>query len=306
MNLLLGLMLIANMGSGCNCGKIEITGYTHLKYEYVMDNSSNNYGLFSLPYVRVKFTGKLTDKLSFRVEPDLVNGKIRYAYADLKHIPHVTLRMGLMKVPFGFEYQPFPVTNITPTLTGATKLFTDLGDKSAGADGGIMAIADLPYTTLKLAVLESDTFKTKGYVANLNIKPVEMVTLGGSYYKGHFGSWYKLYEGYIAFNHNLVNLEGNYILREKIGTNYKSYGFYVQAYRKIALPMKEHYICPAVKYGMLEPNDSLTGDKTQELWIGFNLGYSKYIRLMTYFNLNLEEQNEVDNNKIVMDLQFSF
>uniref|UniRef100_A0A7V3ZWF6 Phosphate-selective porin O and P n=1 Tax=candidate division WOR-3 bacterium TaxID=2052148 RepID=A0A7V3ZWF6_UNCW3 len=303
MHLLSILLLIAQMGgTDCKCGKIDISGYAHMVYEYKMNGASGNYGLMTLPYVRVKFSGKLTDKLFFRVEPDLTSGKIRYAYADLKHIPYVTLRMGLMKVPFAYEFQPFPVTNITPTLTGATKLFTDPG---LGSDGGVMAIAKLPYTELKAAILENDTTWNKGYVANITVKPIEMISLGGSYYKGHIGSWYTLYEGYFALKHPLLNLEGNYIAREKEG-DFKSYGFYVQAYKKFDLPMKGHYICPAVKYGMVEPNDTLANDKTQELWIGFNVGFSKYIRLMTYFNLNLEEGTSVDNNKLVMDLHFSF
>lgn len=304
MHILSILLILAQMGgTECNCGKVEVTGYTHMVYEYVMDGSENNYGLMSLPYVRVKFTGKLTEKLSFRVEPDFVEGKIRYAYADLKHIPHVTLRMGLLKVPFGFEYQPFPATNVTPYLTGATKLFTGLG---VGADGGIMAIAQLPYTELKLALLENDPQKTKGYVGNLTVKPMKMLSLGGSYYKGHVINWYTLYEGYLALNHDLLNLEGGYVYRKGEAHTFASNGLYAQVYKKIDLPMKGHYICPAVKFGMLEPNDAQADDKATEVWAGFNYGFSKYIRIMTYFNLNLEETNEVDNNRIVMDVQFSF
>jgi hypothetical protein len=304
MHILPILLMLANAGTPCNCNKFEITGYTHLMYTYEMDGTQNNYGLFSLPYVRVIFKGKLTEKLSFRVEPDLLEGKIRYAYADLKHIPYVTLRMGLMKVPFGFEFQPFPVTSVTPTLTGATKLFTNLG---LGADGGIMAMVDLPYTELKAAVLENlPTDRMKGYIANMTVKPVDMVKLGGSYYTMHHTKWYKLYEGYIAFNHSLINLEGNYIYRDNRDDNIKSYGFYVQAYRKFDLPMKNHYICPAVKFGSLEPDDVATDDKSNELWLGFNWGYGKHIRIMSYFNINMEETNEVDNNKLVVDVHFTF
>lgn len=304
MHLLTILLLISNTTQPCGCGKIEITGYAHLVYEYTMDESDPNYGFFSLPYVRVQFKGKLTDKLSFRIEPDLVEGKVKYAYADLAHIPYVTLRMGLMKVPFGFEFQPFPVTNVTPTLTEATKLFTGLG---LGADGGIMAIARLPYSELKLALLENLPNATeKGYVANLNIKPVDMITVGGSYYKGNVLKWYTLYEGYIEFKHNILNVEGNYILREGENDGYKSSGFYVQAYRKLDLPMKNHYICPAIKYGTVDPKDSQDGDKKTELWLGFNVGYGKNIRIMTYFNLNKEETNEVKNNKLLMDVHFAF
>jgi len=304
MHLLSILLIVAQMGGAeCKCGKIDISGYAHMVYEYTMDGTSGNYGLMTLPYVRVKFSGKLTEKLFFRVEPELTTGKIRYAYADLKHIPYVTLRMGLLKVPFGYEFQPFPVTNVTPYLSQATKLFTDLG---VGSDGGVMAIAKLPYTELKAAILENDPTLNKGYVANVTINPIEMISLGGSYYKGHVGAWYKLYEGYLAINNPLINIEGNYIAREREGNNYKSYGFYVQAHRKFDLPMNGHYLCPAVKYGMFEPNDTNANDKAQEVWIGFNYGFSKYIRLMTYFNLNLEEGTSVDNNRLVMDLQFSF
>lgn len=304
MHLLSILLILAQMGtSDCTHCKINISGYTILQYEYTMDGTTGNYGLMTLPYVRVKFDGKLTDKLYFRVEPDFAEMKIKYAYADLKHIPYVTLRMGLLKVPFGYEYQPFPVTTITPTLSAATKLFTGLG---VGADGGLMAIVKLPYTEIKAALLENDPTLNKGYVANININPIKMVTLGGSYYKGHVDAWYKLYEGYLALNHNLINFEGNYIYREREDNGIKSYGYFVQAYRKFDLPMMNHYICPAIKYGMVEPNDQVADDQKQEMWVGFNYGYAKNIRIMTYFNLNKEETTEVDNNKIYMGIQFFY
>jgi len=57
---------------------------------------------------------------------------------------------------------------------------------------------------------------------------------------------------------------------------------------------------------MLEPNDAVPDDKTTEVWAGFNLGFSKNIRLMVYYNLNLEETDDVDNDRFVMDLHFSF
>ncbi|HOK23254.1 MAG TPA: porin [Candidatus Hydrothermia bacterium] len=305
MNVVMMLIMLMQAGDAeCKCGKLEVTGYSHMIYEYVMDGSEENYGLMTLPYVRISFKGKITDKLSFRFEPNLVNGKIQYAYADLNHIPYVTLRMGKMKVPFGYEYQPYATNNVTPYLSGATRLFYDLG---YGADLGIMAIAELPYTELKLALYENELNEyEKGYVGNLNLKPVDILTVGGSYYKAQITNWYTLYEGYLGLNHDIVNIEGGYIYRENDDIDLASNGFYAQIYRKFDLPVENHYICPAVKFSMLEPNDAVPDDKTTEVWAGFNLGFSKNIRLMVYYNLNLEETNDVDNDRFVMDLHFSF
>jgi len=281
---------------------VKISGYTHFIYTYhTTDSIIDN---FNITYARVKFYGNLSRSLSFRLEPNLLTGKIRYAYFDMSLFPFTSLRVGQFKVPFGAEYQPYPVKNLTPTLSKATQLFTQ---EVVTGDKGLELHGKFPHLKYALALMEADpTIENKAIGGMISVFPLrKLVELGAAYYSGEYSQKVKFMNGFAKIDLGVAGLRAEVIKGNMEDTD--KMGYYLTLYAPIrSQKLHGSSITPVIKYGYADPNTDADGDASKEIHAGLLLKYHKYLKVFAFYEIYQEEINDIDNNRFIIDFNFSF
>ena len=281
---------------------VKISGYTHFIYTYhTADSIIDN---FNITHARVKFYGNLSRRLFFRLEPNLLTGKIRYAYFDMSLFPFTSLRVGQFKVPFGAEYQPYPVKNLTPTLSKATQLFTR---EVITGDKGLELHGEFPHLKYALALMEADpTIENKAIGGMISIFPLrKLIEVGAAYYNGEYSQKVKFMNGFAKIDLGVVDLRSE-IIKGYIGDTDKI-GYTLTLYAPIrSQKLHGRSIIPVIKYGYADPDTHADGDASKEIHAGLLLKYHKHLKVFAFYEIYQEETNDIDNNRFIIDFNFSF
>lgn len=113
--------------------------------------------------------------------------------------------------------------------------------------------------------METDENSNKAIGGRIMVSPIEGVTVGGSYFTGKKGTNKKdhsTWAGSVNYNHYPLNVRAEYASSRL--DNQTEKGWYGEVSYRINM------ITPFVRYGTLDPNDSVNNDEWTELVYGIN------------------------------------
>ena len=287
--------------------EVNVSGYIQTRYTMYQDTLMVNN--FTVPKIRLKFSGKVGDLFAFRVEPEMTTYKLKFGYIDIKPSPYLKFRLGQVCIPFGLEFWTHPTKVLTADLTKATALLW-AGDGPINVfDKGMYIYGGMPYANYYLAILNGDaSLDNRAIVGKLELKPIPMVYITGNYYTGKYvnvttgaeedRNWM---DGALKLKFAGAELWGEY-LDGKIG-DLKRGGYYGLLAYTLKTPMMD--LQPVVKYGFVDPDKDTDDDETTEIHIGANI-YKGNLKTQLFYEIFKEAGTEVDNNKFVAQVQLVF
>jgi hypothetical protein len=280
-------------------GEMNLSGTTQMRY---VDESGEDSG-FGMKSARVKFTARLTDRISIKTqadfagEPELLDAEISYALS-----PRAVFTFGQFKVPFGLEpgISPFNLETLNRSLvTGA--LFNNGLKTNYLRDRGAMLSGRRKLIEYRAAVINgsgynyasgpgggSDNNNSRDFAGRLGLGIPMFAGLGFSYYRGRWGPdedrtamGFDLFldTGKVLYQMEYISGEGRLV---EAGWSEAEYGGYwiVVGYR--ITPMIE----PVFKFDRLDPDQDKDGDTRTDLYYGLALNFSGRGRLQAIYREN--------------------
>lgn len=183
--------------------RITISGWGQVYYDAAFGSETHGSNSFAINKANITAKGNLTDRWSMSIMVQL-NSQVKLKELWLQYAlrPELSFRFGQIKTPFGLEHQISPSQLPLATgLTAASSYFSGNGGDplysgTAGRDIGLELSGDLFDSLLsyKLAILNGqginqlDPGTTKMYGGALYIRPLDHVTLHGSYLGGEMNA----------------------------------------------------------------------------------------------------------------------
>lgn len=181
----------------------KISGYAQIRYDY---NDGDGSSTFQLRRVRLTFDGNISPKLDYKLQLELTSTpKIVDAYFSYKPLTGLKLRVGQYKVPFSIENTEYGPTKLElidypmaiSYLVGNSES-ASAKDKANGRDIGIKLYGDFFDKVLSydLGVFNGaginckDNNKSKDVVGRIMVRPIDGLTISGSYLWSEGGANY--------------------------------------------------------------------------------------------------------------------
>lgn len=177
------------------------SGYAQFRYTYGTDLSE-----FKMRRVRLSMAGSVTPKIDYRLQVELSGFKLLDVYVDYKPLDQLKIKVGQIRVPFSIENTEcapatmemleFPLA--LQKLMGFSEEVGGEVIRAAGRDTGITLRGDLFGKVLSYdlglfngtGIGAGENNKSKDVSARLLLRPVEGLTIAGSYFHGEFGKAY--------------------------------------------------------------------------------------------------------------------
>ncbi len=318
----------------------KISGFVQGLYEADFNSDFDlQENTFRARRVRMSIDGKLTEKLSYKIQSDFINSPILIdAYAKYTFCETFALQAGQFKVPFTMETAINPVNlEIFDYGEVITKLvgYKDVcGVGKLGRDLGIMATGKLfgvDKNDKKFHLLEYavgvfngnginvvDNNNRKDIAGRIEFHPwVKEVTLTGSIYNGKFLNTDKdtkgdrnRYSGGVQFKNDALVIRSEYVagetgINDTIG-NYDSNGLYVVAGYNFKIGKeKSQVLMPVLRYDRFDANTDIDKNGKDIFTVGINYWPLKCLNFkLDYSYINPESGKE--SHRFVALLSFKF
>lgn len=286
--------------------KLNVSGSLRLRYSAY--EASNQVDTMGISRARIKITGDLAPDFSFLVQPDFAalstGGIVAFAdaYAEFKDVCSYikSLKIGQFLLPFAYDsskYKTVYGTGLNPSHYGIIMPARDYGVRVAGP---VLNLPGLYYDgAITNGTGSTDTNKSKDVIGRINFKN-NAIDLGLS---GYYG---KANGGQIEKKDLAIDIE------------YKANPFtivleYLTGYNTaVTAKIKEESLQlswisqkyePLFKLEIYDPNTNQSNDKVNTVTIGLNYIFDANRKLLTNFNIPIEESTQINNNSLLIELQ---
>lgn len=330
MKKLLSLCLVLGFCAGAFAEDVKVGGFIHSRFSAGKDENDS----FSIKRARVKFTGNLDERFSFQLLAETaVTPLLLDAYMEYKMSDALKIKTGQFKIPLSAE-----------ALASATK--QDLINKyqfisqmlpSTCRDIGVMASGEFPENKISYSAgvfngsgpNAADNDGKSFYVARLTAKPLAKIKAGVGFAGSHemnksvpadnystkiekalaFASYEKqIAQADLEFKQNGLSLKAEYIagnyspdvstIKEVNAAGFGVTGSY------FVIPKK---LSAVARYEEYDPNDSVTDAKdVTSATLGLNYFPAGKVKLQANYISKKEAKNEVDNDSLIIQLQYCF
>ena len=333
----LGLCLVFGFCAGVFAEDVKVGGFIHSRFSAGKGEEDS----FSIKRARVKFTGNLDERFSFKIQGETAESEkvptttetafLLDAYMECRLNETLKIRTGQFKIPMSAE-----------ALTPATK--SDLINKyqfilqmfpSKCRDIGVMASGKFSGNKIAYSAgvfngsgpNAADNDESSFYASRLTAKPSAKIKAGISFAGSHetvegdskiekaliATSGIAAYEKRIAqadleFKQDSVSLKaeyitGNYKPDDSTSKEAAAAGFGVTC-SCFVIPKK---LSAVARYEEYDPNDLVT-DAKDVTWTTLGLNYfpAKKIKLQANYIAKKEAKNEVDDDSFIVQLQYCF
>lgn len=174
-----------------------LSGYAQIRYTYGTDVSE-----FKLRRVRLSLAGSITPKIDYKLQAELSSFKLLDAYVDYKPFNQLKIKAGQFKIPFSIENTEYTPTRMElldyPLALQKLMGFSETVGKgiisATGRDTGLSLRGSFFGNILSYdlgvfngtGVAASENNKSKDVAARLMLRPVEGLTIAGSYFWGEY------------------------------------------------------------------------------------------------------------------------
>ncbi|MBU3956197.1 OprO/OprP family phosphate-selective porin [bacterium] len=328
MKKLLSLCLVLGFCAGAFAEDVKVGCYIHSRFSAGKAENDS----FAIKRARVKFTGNLDERFSFQLLAETaVTPLLLDAYMECKMSDALKIKTGQFKIPLSAE-----------ALASATK--QDLINKyqfisqmlpSTCRDIGVMASGEFPENKISYSAgvfngsgpNAADNDGNSFYVARLTAKPLAKIKAGVGFAGSHetvsgdskietaliatpgFASYEKqIAQADLEFKQGGISLKaeyiaGNYSPDDSTIKGVNAAGFGVTgSYFVISKKLQA-----SARYEKYDPDDSVT-DKKDVTWTTLGLNYfpAGKVKLQANYISKKEAKNEVDNDTLIVQLQYCF
>ena len=307
--------------------KLQFSGYTHIRYQQLDDNSKND----GFDLRRAYFTAKanISPNWTYLLQIDFANSPaIVDAYAQYQINDNFNLRLGQQVIPFSLNNI---TSNTKSELIDRAQVVEALAARSkdaiignqGGRDIGLTAYGQLLKSGDKYiidytigvfngqGVNKADKNETKDIIARVTATPIKGLTFGGSFYdgRGYKSSTDPLVAGNFdrnrwgaELNYNIksLTLTGEYIAGKDAETEKDGY------YAQIAYYIVPDALQGVIKYDVFNPDKDGIDNILTNYVVGVNYSFNKWVKLQLAYTISEEEGTSIDNNYGAAQLQIAF
>lgn len=307
-------------------GKVNVWGFIQPQYEFHMTDPSTN--TFKFKRARIGVTGNIPYDFSYYVvvENSAFVSQSGYpylldAFISYKRYKWAKFSVGSFKQPFGQE-----------VAMGCHKLHTieraivsdqivspqrDMGIMMLGGDGESAFHYSVAIMNGRgLGIKDNNT--KKDLIGRLTYRPLEFLTIGGSFRYGHPNTNdadRKSFAAEMALNINEFQVFGEYIYDEgdynraagggcgsdPITLGDKRSGAYV-----MAMYMTSFMLQPVLKWEYFDSDQATDNNTTYMTTLGLNYFFNDWTRMQINYQYRAEKGAEIPNDALLVQLQVKF
>ncbi|MGC9065229.1 MAG: porin [Candidatus Ratteibacteria bacterium] len=294
---------------------IKIGGYLQGRYD--MYDYSGRRDEFSIKRARIGLSGKVIDKVTFKIEFDTTKGKdndlLTDAWVKLAYFPQFNITLGQFKLPFSEEY------NISSSALDTIERSLPVNNMATEYDKGIMF--DGNFINGKIYYGVSLTNGTGGNRSEDNDdkdvtgrivfapwsgseNPASGLKFGYGYQTGTQRTGLNKIDRtrnnfMLKYDYKNFKMLAEYIDQGEKGTtsNVEKNGYFVQCAYNI--PLENHKsIEPVVKYEVYDPNTQISKNTQTIFTAGFNFYLNKLTKISTNYRWRNDDQGgDIGSNK---------
>ena len=287
--------------------KLNVSGSLRLRYSAY--EAANQIDTMGISRARIKITGDLAPDFSFLVQPDFASlstgGTVAFAdaYAEFKNICSYvkSLKIGQFLLPFAYDlgkYKTIYGTGLNPSHYG---VITPARDYGLRASGPIPILSNLFFDGAILnGTGSTDTNKAKDIVGRVNFKN-NITDLGVS---GYYGMANAAQTEKKDLAIDLEMKAGKHLLVAEylLGTNIAVTSKIKEESMQWSYLASNNYE-PLFKLELFDPNVNVANDKVSTVTLGLNYVFDNNRKLLTNYNIRMEESAQINNNSLLIELQ---
>ena len=307
--------------------KIKIIGFIQPEFNYTFSNPAES--TFAFRRARIGITGKVLKDFRYYMllETSPFIGGVGSAYlmdafVAWEKYNWARIAIGSYKQPFGLE-----VSTACNSLTTIDRAIVSDQLVSPQRDYGLMVLGGNKYNRLNYFVAlmngrglnVKDNNTKKDVIARVTYKVFDFVTIGGSFrygYPNNNTDTRTTYGGEILFKFNNLHIQGEYIQDEgdynrAAGGGCGSEPLELGKKRSGAYGMiwydTKWNVQPVFKYEYFDQDHDIKDiGYSERMTIGINYFFNDKIRLQVNYQANIETYINIDNDKLLAQIQVIF